>query len=114
MDYAQGWGLAAIRDRSYGMAHGLRARLMDIPGVSVHDLGVERCAIVSFHMAGREASMIAAAAADQAINVSVSNVASTRLDMEGRVPGDVVRASVHYYNSDEEIDRLCTVIEALR
>jgi cysteine desulfurase/selenocysteine lyase len=112
MDYAQGWGLAAIRDRIFGMAHGLRARLMEIPGVSVNDLGVERCAIVSFHMVGREASMIAAAAADQAINVSVSNVASTRLDMEGRVPDDVVRASVHYYNSDEEIDRLCGVVKS--
>jgi cysteine desulfurase / selenocysteine lyase len=113
MDYAQTWGLEAIRDRIYGMAEGLRARLNDIPGVSVHDLGTERCAIVSFYMAGQEASVIAAAAADQAINVSTSSVASTRLDMEGRVPGDLVRVSVHYYNNDEEIDRLCAALEDL-
>lgn len=113
IDYAQAWGLEAIRDRIYGMAKGLRARLTDIPGVSVHDLGTERCAIVSFYMAGQEASVITAAAADQAINVSASSVASTRLDMEGRVPGDLVRASVHYYNNDEEIDRLCAVLEDL-
>ena len=49
----------------------------------------------------------------QGINVSTSTVNSTRLDMEARATGDLIRASVHYYNSDDEIDRLCAAIAAL-
>lgn len=113
MDYALGWGLDAIRDRVVGLADGLRRRLGAIAGVTVRDLGVERCGIVSFSMAGHGAEAIAVAAAKQAINVSVSGVSSTRLDMADRAPDGVVRASVHYYNNDEEIDRLCAVVEGL-
>ena len=113
IDYALEWGLDAIRDRIFGLADGLRRRLGAMPGVTVQDLGAERCGIVSFSMAGQEAATIEAAAAEQAINVSISSVASTRLDMADRVPDGVVRASVHYYNNDEEIDRLCVVVEGL-
>ncbi|MEE2981583.1 MAG: aminotransferase class V-fold PLP-dependent enzyme [Pseudomonadota bacterium] len=113
MDYALGWGLDAIRDRVVGLADGLRRRLGAMAGVTVRDLGVERCGIVSFSMAGHGAKAIAVAAAKQAINVSVSSVSSTRLDMADRAPDGVVRASVHYYNNDEEIDRLCAVVEGL-
>ncbi len=113
IDYARAWGLEDIRDRIYGLVEDLRARLAGIRGVTVWDIGAERCGITSFSMAGRDAGEIKQVLADQAINVSTSTVFSTRLDMESRVPGDVVRASVHYYNSEEEIDRLCTAVEAL-
>jgi cysteine desulfurase/selenocysteine lyase len=43
-------------------------------------------------------------------SVSVSRISSTRLDMEARDLPDLVRASVHYYNTDEEIERFCTLL----
>ena len=46
-------------------------------------------------------------------NVSVSVVESTRLDMEARNLTSMVRASVHYYNSEEEIERFCKQIEKM-
>jgi selenocysteine lyase/cysteine desulfurase len=113
IDYALDWGLDAIRDRVVGLAEDLRRRLGAMAGVTVRDLGAERCGIVSFSMAGHGAETIVAAAAKQAINISVSDVSSTRLDMAERAPDGVVRASVHYYNCDEEIDRLCAVVEGL-
>ena len=42
-----------------------------------------------------------------------SAVTSTRFDMEARGLREVVRASVHYYNSDEEIARFCAAVAAL-
>jgi selenocysteine lyase/cysteine desulfurase len=45
------------------------------------------------------------------INVSVTSLSSTRIDMESRGLDSMVRASVHYYNTEEELDRLG---EALR
>jgi selenocysteine lyase/cysteine desulfurase len=43
--------------------------------------------------------------AEQKMNVSISSAASTRLDMDQRGLSRVIRASVHYYNTEEEIER---------
>jgi selenocysteine lyase/cysteine desulfurase len=112
IDYALGWGLPAIRDRVRRLAERLREGLVALPGVRVHDLGRERCGIVSF-TAPRPAPDLQRALAAQGINVSVSSVASTRLDMEARGLERVVRASPHYYNSEAEIDRFGDALAAL-
>jgi selenocysteine lyase/cysteine desulfurase len=112
IDYALSWGLAPIRQRVTALASTLRARLAALPGVAVHDPGVERCGIVSFTVAGREPAGIQNALAQQRINVTVSGLPSTRLDMEARGLSSVVRASVHYYNSEEEVERFCSALAA--
>ena len=54
---------------------------------------------------------IQAALLDKNINVHKSSISSTRLDFERRqLPESVVRASVHYYNSSEEIDQLVQAV----
>lgn len=113
IDYALGWGLDAIWARVSELAERLRALLREVPGVAVHDLGVVRCGIVTFTLAGRGAMEIREALRAQGINVSVSTLTSTRLDMEARALDAVVRASVHYYNTNEELERLCDALRAL-
>jgi cysteine desulfurase/selenocysteine lyase len=44
------------------------------------------------------------------VNVSVSRTPSTRLDMEARGLDELVRASVHYYNTCDELDVLCRIV----
>ena len=110
IDYALGWGLDAIRDRVYRLAASLRERLGSLPGVVVHDLGAERCGIVTFSVAGRTATEVKGALAANAVNVSVSSRSSTLLDMDARGLADVVRASVHYYNTEEEVDRVARIV----
>ena len=46
------------------------------------------------------------------ISVWVSVCSSTRIDMEQRGLEELVRASVHYYNTEAEIDRFCTTLAA--
>jgi len=114
-DYARGWGLGEIRDRVYGLANELRRRLAALPGVTVRDLGVERCGIVTLTAAGHSASAIQQALRERAINATVSRLTSTRLDMEARGLSELLRVSVHYYNSEEEIERLVAALrEVLR
>ncbi|HVB60702.1 MAG TPA: aminotransferase class V-fold PLP-dependent enzyme, partial [Ktedonobacteraceae bacterium] len=56
---------------------------------------------------------IKAALSQQQINVTVTPRAATLLDMDARGLESAVRASVHYYNSEEEIERFCQTVEGL-
>ena len=113
VDYALAWGLPAIRERVYMLAGQLRERLAARPGVTLRDKGAERCGIVTFTVEGCAAALIKQVLRSEAINVSVSSYTGTRLDMEDRKLPGVVRASLHYYNSEEEIERFCAALEPL-
>ncbi|MEV6041657.1 aminotransferase class V-fold PLP-dependent enzyme [Nonomuraea sp. NPDC052116] len=106
LDEALAWGPENIRDRVYALADHLRGRLAELPGCRVRDQGAERCGIVTFTLDGEPAEQIKGRLAGRSINVSVSRAPSTLLDMTDRGLPSVVRASVHYYNTEEEMDRL--------
>ena len=109
VDYALAIGLEAIEERCRALADRLRSGLAGVPGVSLHDLGRNPSAIVSFSVAGVEAEAVKAKLAAQGINVSISSPSSTLLDALARHLPTLVRASPHYYNTEEEID---TLVEA--
>ena len=112
IDHALGWGLPRIQARVTRLAATLREQLTEIPGVRVHDLGLRRCGITTFTLDGVAADRVRSALAAQGINVSVSRTASTRLDMDDRGLGEVIRASVHYYNTREEITALTQAVRS--
>jgi cysteine desulfurase / selenocysteine lyase len=112
--YAIDLGLGAIWQRVQSLATRLRDRLARIPGVQVCDQGRTQCGIVSFVCQGISPQVVKAALARQRINVSVSDAAWTRLDMDERGIPALVRASVHYYNTDEETDTFSAALAALR
>lgn len=111
VDYALGWGMPPIWKRICEVSKGLRIRLNDLSGVATHDLGAIQCGIVSFTVEGKNPSDIQRQLNEKNINISVSVAPSTLLDMESRSLSSVLRASVHYYNNEEEVVRFC---EALR
>jgi cysteine desulfurase / selenocysteine lyase len=106
IDYALHLGLSAIQERIQFLAEMLRAGLKSVPGVIVRDPGLHRCGIVSFTMDGLSPEQIREKLWKSKINVWRSTIESTRLDMEERKLEKVVRASVHYYNTEDEIERL--------
>jgi cysteine desulfurase / selenocysteine lyase len=112
-DYALSWGLDAIWARIQALAGMLRANLTAISGVTVRDLGRERCGIVTFTVEGSPADSVVQALAGQGINVTSSSRASTRFDMDARDLDAVVRASVHYYNDETEIARFTDAVGAI-
>jgi cysteine desulfurase / selenocysteine lyase len=111
--YARSWGLDAIADRVGHLAEALRARLADVPGVAMHDLGTRRSGIVTFTKDGHPAGEIKEALAGQGINVSVSEPSSTRLDADRRHLPPLVRASVHYLTTEAELDRVTAAVAAI-
>ncbi|MEM9208935.1 MAG: aminotransferase class V-fold PLP-dependent enzyme, partial [Pseudomonadota bacterium] len=112
-DYAMHLGLESIRTRVDSLADRFRTQLGGIRGVHVSDAGVEKSGIVTFYVDGMGAFDVKRALRGSAVNVSASDVAIARLDLEARGLPALVRASMHYYNTEDELDRACTLIDAL-
>jgi cysteine desulfurase / selenocysteine lyase len=110
INYALSWGLDAIEARVTTLADGLRERLAALDGVHVHDQGLRRCAIVTFTVDGVSARAVQRRLAESAVNTSVSVASSARLDLPRRGLSELVRASAHYYNTDDELDRLINAL----
>jgi cysteine desulfurase/selenocysteine lyase len=113
IDYAMEWGVEKTWERIAKLADLLRSQLESIPEITVHDLGLDKCGIISFSVKDKDPYDIRRALLERNINVSVSKVESTRLDMEARGLESLIRASVHYYNSEEEVDRFCDLLTSL-
>jgi cysteine desulfurase / selenocysteine lyase len=111
--YALEWGLENIWERVSSLAEALRSGLNELPGVSIRDLGRVRCGIVTFTVNGLDAKEIQMRMRQANINVSVSVQEYARLDLEPRGLPSVVRASLHYYNTEAEVERFCQVLRTL-
>lgn len=113
VDYALDIGLEAIEQRCRHLSSRLREGLRMLPGVIVRDLGRAPSAIVSFTIEGSEAATVVTAAAEAGITIGASNPSSTRIDAEARHLPPLVRASPHYYNTEDEVDRLVALCAKL-
>ncbi len=111
VDYALSWGINDIQQRNTMLAENMRAQLSAIPGVTVTDEGSTRCAIVTFFCKQKSATELQRLFSAESINVSVSSGSGTLLSFRQRGLDEVVRASVHYFNTETEIDLF---IEKLR
>lgn len=124
VDYALALGLDPIWARIDTLATRLRCDLAAIPGVALHDRGERLCGIVGFSIADLTPETIKRAlrarhdrpdgtTAARPINVSTCTPAGALNDFTDRTIKTWVRASVHCYNSDDELDEFLTAVETL-
>jgi len=113
VDYTLDLGLENIAARIDSLAALLRQRLSAIPGVTIADIGRRKCGIVSMHLSGKDSSALRTTLRQRGFNCSVSTPASTLLDATARRLPEVLRASVHYYNTEEEIERFTSELAGL-
>jgi selenocysteine lyase/cysteine desulfurase len=113
VEYANELGIKQIWNRITDLAEKLRWQLAELPSVTVHDIGETKCGIVTFAVEEVEAEHVKAQLADQNINVSISTRNSTLLDMQERELDEVIRASVHYYNTIKEIEDIVAAVKVI-
>lgn len=104
VQYALDLGMDRIWNRIQFLAENLRSALGQIPGIDVRDLGKTKCGIVSF-TSPTAPFKLKKALHQGGYNVSVISANGTLLDMNQRGLDYMIRASVHYYNTVEEIDQ---------
>ncbi|MFL5586548.1 MAG: aminotransferase class V-fold PLP-dependent enzyme [Ktedonobacteraceae bacterium] len=113
LDYALQWDVDITWRRIKSLAYKLRTQLSPLPSVIVRDRGVTQCGIVTFSVEDKSPDEIVITLSKHNINVSVTRRSSTLLDMDARRLDSLVRASVHYYNSEEEVERFCRTVASL-
>lgn len=113
VDYALNLGMERIWQRIRYLAEKLRVCLATLPMYSVHDQGLIQAGLVSVSHRTLSAQVLKSELYAQGINVSVIYPSSTLLDMSDRRLGELIRVSVHYYNTEEELERLVEVLATL-
>ena len=113
VDYAMELGLEAIERRVIDLAACLREGLQETRVLELTDQGVKKSGLVTFQHQRLDAEQVKALVSKQNINVSTSSGSGMKLSYLERGLDGLVRASVHYYNTAEEIKKFITAVRSL-
>ncbi|TSJ44332.1 aminotransferase class V-fold PLP-dependent enzyme [Mucilaginibacter corticis] len=113
IEYALEIGVVRIWQRVQLLATSLRRQLTAIDGITVHDNGDELSGIVTFSVRGIDSQSVKTKLSEENINVSIGVAKATLIYMEKNHLSSIVRASVHYYNTQDEIRTMCTVLAGI-
>ena len=112
IDYALGWGLEAINQRVGSLAAELRRRLTGVDGVTVADQGLEQSGIVTMFARQAPAEKLQQQLLSRGINTSLVPFSANPVSAKNRDLPALLRASLHYYNSLQEIDRFIAELKS--
>ena len=109
VDYATNLGVDHIRERIESLARRLHDRLQATSGIEVYERSSELSGLVTFTRQGCDATALSRWLHSGKMNSSVSKLANARLDLAA-TGEDVNRASVHYFNTEDEVDRFVAAV----
>jgi cysteine desulfurase/selenocysteine lyase len=113
IEYASQIGMPAIWNRIQNLADQLRSQLATIPSVTLQDNGNKKCGIITFSSTHKSVPEIHKALEKLKINTSIILQKNARLDMGKRNLPELLRASVHYYNTEEEVTLFCAALQSI-
>ncbi|MAZ99897.1 MAG: aminotransferase [Rhodospirillaceae bacterium] len=113
IDYALKIGLEPIQERVFGLAAYLRTKLEETDVINLTDEGVQKCGLVTFQHRKLSAQQLKSRLFDQNVNVSISSGSGMKLSYEARNLDPLLRASVHYYNTTDEVEKFVSIIKSL-
>ena len=112
--YALTIGLDAIAQRNADLCATLRPKLRALPGVRLLDEGTQLASIITLVNDHVSAADLKAGLLAERINTSVSGYGGAIIDFGRKgVTTAALRISPHYFNTDQEIDRLVNALGAM-
>lgn len=106
-------GAKNVEQRIIQLGTYCREKLNAVPGVSLHDNGAHRSGIVTFTMEGHTPAEIRRFLNRHKINIWASAGPGSLVDFQRRGIDSVARASVHYFNTEEEIEKMVALLSTL-
>jgi len=91
----------------------LRERLAAIPEVALYDRGSETCNIITFRKEKKTQEDFQKAFSQHQIYYGISQSAQGQIDFEKKGVDWVVRLSPHYFNTEEEMDRVAEIVAGI-
>lgn len=107
--YALNLGVETTWERIRHLANLLRRELARDGRVHLADQGKTQCGIVTFYRDDEPPKETMRRLEEAGISVSVSDGDGSRLDFETRGIESLVRASLHYFNTEAEIEKFCRI-----
>ena len=111
--YALEVGVERGGKRARELAGILRGKLTGLSGIRVLDRGRELAAIVTLQVPGWDATELSKLLRTRGINSSASLRAYAVIDMDEKGAASALRLSPHYYNTEEEIERVVEHLKTL-
>lgn len=112
VDYALAIGLDKIESRIHYLASHLRLKLAEFKNITLLDTGLVQSGIVTFSMKNGDSKQFATLMKAKRINLSTTDK-EFAIDLRERNIDSIIRASLHYYNSIEEILKFTEEMEKL-
>lgn len=112
LQYANSLGMESIQTRIRLLAENLNRKLQSIDGVEVHERSAHLSGIVTLSRVNTEAETLWENLQALGVNTSVAKRQNARLDLDSVLKRDVLRASLHYYNSEAEVSRFIDLLAA--
>lgn len=106
-------GAENVWERIQQLAAQLRAGLSEIPGVIVRDKGRVKGGIVTFTVEGKDADEIQKELMKSHVQLSVARSGTSWFDFPERHIHTMLRASVHYFLLEEEVEELIEKVRQL-
>lgn len=111
--YANETGIEAIGQRVISLGAACRELLSEIPGLTVHDQGSRLGGIVTFSMTRMHSREIQRYLRAHDVNISVSAGPGSLVDFRARGIESLARASLHYFNTLEEIRKMVGLLASV-
>jgi cysteine desulfurase/selenocysteine lyase len=111
IQYASTVGIDSIWRRVQFLSSTLREKIISLNGILLHDTGIQRCGLVTFSSQHVSAETIYGALQKKDINVSICWNKYARIDMKERKLNKFIRVSLHYYNTEDEINYFIDELE---
>ncbi len=111
LDYGNKLGAEATWDRISALSARLRDGLDNIQKARQWDTGTNRSGLVLFNLDGLNSRDVVKTLRDGGLNCSASDAQLTRKDLADAGVSVMIRASVHYFNTEDEVDLLLNRLE---